>query len=508
MRVCLAGRHAPALLRMVAVLLGAMTFSAASSSANLYVTTTGNNAGNCQTLGAPCLTIAYALSQAAAGDTINIGGGTFTEELTISKSVVLNGAGMASTIIKAPAVLTSNPAVPGGSPGQQTTIVFVTGATTSATIQNLQIQGPGSSTCGSIGYGIFAGGGANLTLSNNHVLMIRDISPPLSSCQNGSAIRYGAPSTAQAASGSISNNIIDTYQKNGITLSNTGTVVTVTGNSVTGELPPPNTAQNGIQISSGAIATVSNNIVSNNQCGAVGCGPGVADVWATGILLFDAGAGTAINNNAISGNDGGLVAVATTVGQSFSASGNTFSANRYANILASALTLNLTGNTITGSNWGVVAQASSPANTVVNLSGGNVVSQAAAAGLTVFDDNLADAFAATIQGSGNQFVNNAVGAANTPVQGTVSLACNWWGSPYGPINPANPLGQGNPATVNTTFTNWAIDNTTFACTGNPQNNILLASPQIPVPTLHPILLAALVLTLAIFAAAGVPRRRR
>ena len=200
MRVCLAGRHAPALLRMVAVLLGAMTFSAASSSANLYVTTTGNNAGNCQTLGAPCLTIAYALSQAAAGDTINIGGGTFTEELTISKSVVLNGAGMASTIIKAPAVLTSNPAVPGGSPGQQTTIVFVTGATTSATIQNLQIQGPGSSTCGSIGYGIFAGGGANLTLSNNHVLMIRDISPPLSSCQNGSAIRYGAPSTAQAAS--------------------------------------------------------------------------------------------------------------------------------------------------------------------------------------------------------------------------------------------------------------------------------------------------------------------
>lgn len=136
------------------------------------------------------------------------------------------------------------------------------------------------------------------------------------------------------------------------------------------------------------------------------------------------------------------------------------------------------------------------------------VSQAATAGLTVFDDDLTDAFAATIQGSGNQFVNNAVGAANTPSQGTVSLACNWWGSPYGPINPANPLGQGNPATLNTTFTNWAIDNTTFACTGNPQNNILLASPQIPVPTLHPILLAALVLTLAIFAAAGVPRRRR
>ena len=110
-------------------------------------------------------------------------------------------------------------------------------------------------------------------------------------------------------------------------------------------------------------------------------------------------------------------------------------------------------------------------------------------------------------GSGNQFVNNAVGAANTPSQGTVSLACNWWGSPYGPINPANPLGQGNPATLNTTFTNWAIDNTTFACTGNPQNNILLASPQIPVPTSQPALVVTLALMLAIFSAV-VPRRRR
>ncbi len=492
----------------MAAALASAVFAGNGLAANLYVATTGSNAGNCQSAGSPCLTIAYALSQAAAsGDTINVGSGTFTEELTISKSVVLNGAGVASTIIKAPTALTTNPVVPGGSPGQQTTIVFVTGATTVATIQNLQVQGPGSSACGSIGYGIFAGGGATLTLSNNHILMVRDTYPPLSGCQNGSAIRYGAPSTLQSASGSISGNVIDTYQKNGIIVSNASTVVTVSSNSVTGELPAPNIAQNGIQISSGAVATVSNNVVRNNQCGAASCGPGVNDVWATGILLFDAGAGTAVNNNTVSGNDGGLVAVATTAGQSFSVSGNTFSANRYANILASALTLNLAGNTISGSNWGVVAQASSPAATVVNMNGGNIVSQAATAGLTVFDDDLTDAFAATIQGSGNQFVNNAVGAANTPSQGIVSLACNWWGSPYGPINATNPLGKGNSATANTTFTNWAVDNTTFACTGNSANNILLASPQISVPTLQPALLAALSAMLFVLAGRR-PRRPR
>lgn len=476
-----------------------------SEAATLYVATGGSNVGTCQVSGSPCLTISYALSQAAvSGDSISVAAGTYTEEVTINKSVVVNGAGMASTIIKAPLTLTTNPAVPGGSPAQQTTIVFVTGASTVATMQNLQIQGPGSTGCGSIGYGVFVGGGARLTLSNNHVLMVRDLSPPLSSCQNGSAIRYGAPSTAQSATGVVTNNIVDTYQKNGITVSNTGTVVTISGNTVTGELPPPNTAQNGIQVSGGAVATVTGNTVTNNQCGAVGCGPGLSDTWATGILLFDAGAGTVINNNTVSNNDAGLVDVATVAGApALSASGNTLNNNRYAGVLVSATTLNLAGNTIRGGEWGVVADASSPASTLINLNGGNVVSNASIAGVTVSDSALADAFTATVQGSGNQFVNNATGAANSPSQGALNLTCNWWGSAYGPIGPGNPLGQGNPATANTTFSNWAIDNSSFACVGNAQNNLLLAAPA-AVPTLDPRLLG--LMSLLLVASAALMRR--
>ena len=481
------------------------TIATSSEAATLYVATSGTNAGTCQISGSPCLTVTYALSQAAAaGDTINVAAGTYVEEVTVAKSVVVNGAGMASTIIKAPLVLTTNPAVPGGTPAQQTTIVFVTGAATVATLQNLQVQGPGSTGCGSIGYGVFVGGGARLTLNNNHVMMVRDLSPPLSSCQNGSAIRYGAPSTAQSATGAVTNNIVDTYQKNGVTISNTGTVVTISGNTVTGELPPPNNAQNGIQVSGGAVGTVTGNTVTNNQCGAVGCGPGLSDTWATGILLLDAGAGTVVNNNTVSNNDAGLVNVATVAGApTLTASGNTFTNNRYAGVLVSATTMNLTGNTIRGGEWGVVASASSPANTVVNLTGGNVITNATVAGVTVSDDTLSDAFTATVQGSGNQFVGNATGAANTPSQGTLSLSCNWWGSAYGPIAPGNPLGQGNAATANTTFTNWAIDNSSFACVGNPQNNLLLAAPA-AVPTVKPWLLA--VLSLLLVACAGFSQR--
>lgn len=487
------------------LLTGLLTGLAALTSvaATLYVATTGVNAGNCQTSGSPCLTVTYALSQAAAsGDSINVAAGTYTEELTINKSVVVSGAGMANTIIKAPVTLTTNPSVPGGSAGQQTTIVFVTGASTVATIRNLQVQGPGSTGCGSIGYGIFVGGGASLTLDNNHIMMVRDLSPPLSGCQNGSAVRYGAPSTAQAGIGAITNNIIDTYQKNGVTVSNAGTVVAIGNNTITGELPPPNNAQNGIQVSSGAIATVTGNTVTNNQCGAAGCGPGLNDTWATGILLFDAGSGTAVSNNTVSNNDAGLVSIATIAGAAtIAANSNTFNNNRYAGVLASATSMNLAGNTIRGGEWGVIASASSPANTVINLNGGNIVTNASVAGVTVSDDTLADAFTATIQGSGNQFVGNATGAANNPVQGALNLSCNWWGSAYGPVAPGNPLGQGNPATANTTFTNWAVDNSSFACVGNPQNNLLLAAPA-SVPAVQNTLLMMLSLLLAATATAS------
>jgi hypothetical protein len=40
-----------------------------------YVATTGADSGNCSDSGAPCLTIGYAIGQASAGDTIQIGRG-------------------------------------------------------------------------------------------------------------------------------------------------------------------------------------------------------------------------------------------------------------------------------------------------------------------------------------------------------------------------------------------------------------------------------------------------
>ncbi len=456
-------------------------FSPTVFSVPLYVAPTGNNAANnCQTAGSPCATVAYALTQAAAsGDTINIANGTYVEEITINKSVALVGASATSTIIKAPAALTVNAAIP-GSGGQQTAIVFVTGAVT-ASMTRLHVQGPGPGSCGTLGYGVFVGGGANFSYANGRITLTRDTTPPLSGCQNGTGIRFGAAATSQIGSGSVTSNTIETFQKNGVTVDNAGSNAAISGNTIVGELPPPNIAQNGIQVSRGATATITGNTVRNEQCGAASCGPGFGQESATAVLLFNSG-NTTITNNTLTNGDYGLVlsndATSTAV---INVSGNTISNNRYGGVFATGGTLNLTSNTITGGNYGVIAAnfTGDAQNSIINLNGGNIISGATIAGVSVYDENLTDAFSPTIQGSGNQFVSNAVGASNVPAQGTVSLSCNWWGSVQGPANAGNPLGNGNPATANTTFTNWATDNTSFACNGNPANNELLAQRSVP-----------------------------
>ncbi len=473
--------------------------------AQLYVAPTGANAGNCQTLATPCQSVAYALTQAAAsGDVINIAAGTFTEELTINKSVSLVGAGATSTIIKAPNTLTVNAAIPGAA-GDRTAIVFVTGGV-SASMSSLHVQGPGTTACASLGYGIFVGGGANLVFANGRITLTRDAAPPLSGCQNGTGIRFGAATTSQVGTGGVQNSTIETFQKNGVTVDHVGSNATISGNTIVGEVPPPSIAQNGVQVSRGATAVVSNNTVRNEQCGAASCGPNFNQESATAILLFNPG-NTTISGNTLTTSDYGIIlsndAASTAI---VTVNNNTISNNRYGGVFAIGGTLNLTGNTITGGNYGVIAgnYAGDAQAGIINLLGGNVVSNAAIAGVTVYDEDLADAISPTVQGSNNQFVNNAIGASNIPPQGTVNLTCNWWGTAQGPINAANPLGTGNPATANTVFTNWATNNTSFACNGNPQLNELQASRS--VPTTRAWHLAAL-LMLILTAAATATRSR-
>ena len=74
-----------------------------------YVATTGSDSGDCSST--PCLTINYAVGQAAPGDTINVAAGTYAENVVIAKSItLLTTAGAIIQPASGPAVALRSPA--------------------------------------------------------------------------------------------------------------------------------------------------------------------------------------------------------------------------------------------------------------------------------------------------------------------------------------------------------------------------------------------------------------
>lgn len=158
-------------------------------------------------------------------------------------------------------------------------------------------------------YGVLANG-ADVNVLNSQVHNIGNT--PFDGSQHGVGILY-----INGASGLIDGNSVYQYQKGGIVVTGTGTTATVTNNDVRGLGPVDFIAQNGIQVSRGAVATVRGNTISDNfYTGHVGVGPNPGgqnppgwEYFSAGLLLFQAGDGTKASNNHFSGNEHNLAQV-------------------------------------------------------------------------------------------------------------------------------------------------------------------------------------------------------
>jgi hypothetical protein len=110
---------------------------------------------------------------------------------------------------------------------------------------------------------------------------------PLNGSQHGVGVLYttinqAGDSTGTSAKGTLSGNMITTYQKNGVVISGAGAAVNVLNNVVTGEGGVTYIAQNGIQVSfAGSAKLVGNNVSLNNYT--------PAKVTACGLLIYKAG---------------------------------------------------------------------------------------------------------------------------------------------------------------------------------------------------------------------------
>lgn len=332
------------LLAVAAGVVAPASMASASVPSQFWVSQTGLPTGADRS----CPTAAYSTVQSAvlaaeAAETVNprmvptieICPGTYSEQVTILKSLVLTRApvapGLGPVTIQLPAAVGSNQALglsttncqaedaaQGISAPQSVIEVCAArpgGANTfgvGVAINDITVEGNWPTTvCNDSLYGILVGGGAALSLTNSTVEQIGAY--PLNGCQGGVGVEVGLSLTNQVGLAYLSGDIVETYQKNGITVDGPGSYGDITGTTVTGDGPTPAIAQNGIQISLGATASVTRSTITGNNY----TGTGVAS--STGILVFGGGGSVcgigpssplvkyaSFENNTLIGNDVGI----------------------------------------------------------------------------------------------------------------------------------------------------------------------------------------------------------
>jgi Right handed beta helix region len=299
-----------------------------------------------------------AVAAAAAGDTINVCPGTYPEQ------VVVESAAKSNLLIRSVVPLAARIQAPPVMEIVHGDIVRIDNGARNVTLRGFVISGPLPDTlfCAlQLRSGVRVKGGASANITGNVVTEIRSASPALRGCQNGFAIAIGRRVEGQVGQATILANRIDRYQKGGIYVDNAGSRATIRGNLVQGDGPNNAIAQNGMQISRGAVALVRDNLIREHAYfpPALPCVPGASCVTATGILLFDVNGSVEVDRNELRRNQDGVgISMAT---------GNQVSDNR---IIGGIQPSEIPGS---GAGNGIVAESDTAGNRIIgNLLRDNV----------------------------------------------------------------------------------------------------------------------------------------
>jgi hypothetical protein len=291
-----------------------------------------------------------AVAAAAAGDTINVCPGTYPEQ------VVVETAAKSNLLIRSVVPLAARIQAPTVMEPVHGDIVRIDNGARNVTLRSLVISGPLPDTlfCAlQLRSGVRVKGGASANITGNVVTEIRSASPALRGCQNGFAIAIGRRFEGQVGQATILANRIDRYQKGGIYVDNAGSRATIRGNLVQGDGPNNVIAQNGMQISRGAVALVRDNLIREHAYfpPVLPCVPGASCVTATGILLFEVNGSVEVDRNELRRNQDGVgISMAT---------GNQVSDNR---IIGGIQPSEIPGS---GAGNGIVAESDTAGNRII-----------------------------------------------------------------------------------------------------------------------------------------------
>jgi parallel beta-helix repeat protein len=372
----------------------------------------------------PTITAAVDSPSATAGSTINVDPGTYQEQFTIPTSLTLIGVGGASnTIIESPATLGVGPT------GRQSIVTITNGA--NVTMSGFTVEGGTTAPVGPNGIGIYSGilviGNANLNLSATTVTAIHDTI--ITGAPFGAAIGVGDATSAGTAT--IDQVIVSDYRRNGIFVNGANSDALIENSTITGlGLNPSSPANNGIQIATGASATITGNTITNNLFF------GFPATEATGILNFG---NSTITGNTIEDNDDGIFNAGTST-----ISGNIVMRNSNGIFLFSGMAT-VMNNTIEMNGTGVLVDPFGGFVAEANIMGNNIIDNGDGILVMNSGDNGASGFGLLVI-SCNRIVGNMAGVVNddsTTGGLVVDAMNNWWGSDTGPNTPGNDTTGGD-----------------------------------------------------------------
>ena len=311
--------------------------------------------------------ISSAIAAAEPGANIYVCTGTYTEQLQITRAVSIVAVDGTVTVAlpASPADATTScdraiDAAVGGTQPDQDGISICGPGTVKMTGITVRTLFP-SSYCYDNEYGILVGGGATLDfIRSAETAAGVSFGAVGNGCQGGVGIQAGLSKGAATYSFnndspvtvghiSIKHSTFSGYQKNGITVDGTGSTLLISTATLTGNGPSDNNAQNAIQVSDGASASIARAAISDNEY------EGGND--ATGILFYGSGGRSKVSDSTIADNDYGVYSLtAPGSASAVSISGSRFYADRDVALAVDEGFTTATNNTISGGMVGIQAE--------------------------------------------------------------------------------------------------------------------------------------------------------
>ncbi len=329
------------------------------------------------------MTIQAAVDAAVNGNTVNVDGGEYIEQVEITKDISLIGQGKGVTTVKGfanmPLSFTTSAAnVP---------VIYGHGADIKISDLTVDGDGQGNTNHRYMGIGFSDAGGV---INNVEVKAVRHT--PLNGAQGGIGI-FADASSGNPRNLMVTNTMVYDFQKNGMSLSGADLDATVDNNMVTGagSIGVPLPAQNGIQFYGTNGGSITNNTVS-----AINYTP--TSYIATGILVYFGSDTIKVTGNTLDSVEVGVLGYDNnTIVNNNTMDGGDYGIYGYSGVAGS---VNAANNFISNYDFGVLMQ-----------SGGTLVSEVHENSITSFDT-------AAVVG---------VGTADS-----VEAQCNW----YGTVDPA------------------------------------------------------------------------